>query len=1119
MKPSSDSRSISRDRVSQAAAETSYAPRTRHSTKLRDVLMSDKPNLSYADFHHELTKNSDSTLPKYVGSQQSPVYERRNLKGEELVRYMSHLPSYLEKGKNYQERALNVGVLDWRYLEKWRCSQKQIPLKHGGQSPSSSNNSLFSTDGSSTQSSRGQGSSPVRQRYQRSSLQSPMETSSKEGHVPDAKSSSIRAQSFLPVHKTQDYVPRSHPQKLYTERGMPHEIEIFGGNIQKFRDKTDSTDKYFKRHKDVGTVPLCERKGSDIKSVTEIGQKLAPDKYEGAATWKGKKTIQHVESPKGIGRSGETKFNAVDRGWSDRETPGIVIVPRNPLEHTCSGFTGLASFTANDRLSVEPAEKSLIARNNLGGQRSSGDNMYNELTINDSRSQHELNPQNSSQAISPQPTSKIGVPKSPFSIKDQGIKPPTEAPPHVPSFSARMFSSPSRDRDTHERKLVAEIRRETALKPSEEVARDISEPISKARHSSPIRRLSSAMRVQGVKPLTEAPHMPSISARMFSSPSRNIDTHEKKLVAEISRETASKPSEEVARDISEPISKARHPSPIRRLSSAMGMQGVKPPTEALHVPSISARMFSSPSRNRYTHEKKLIAEMGRETAAKPSEEVARNTSESIPKARNPSPIRRLSSAMGKMIRSTGSRENSPLRSRSGAKDCIAKSGSEAAESSLCDDNPCSDKLLNNNSRGRSSPLRRLFDPLLKPRVSSCSEPSNKLSSSVGSVKSSNKQLHSHPGDSVKVNLGSERGTMNATDAHHSSKNASSTLQGLLQISFKNGLPLFTFAIDSESNILAATVRKATSPTKGHRTWIYTFFAIREVKRKSGSWLSHGGKGGNHGYVPNVVAQMKVSDSCSSSSIKHENGDDVVSREFDLFAVDVGQGDECSTDFHPTDEIAAIIVQIPKVAARNDSKGDNSKYEWLDLSTDSACNNTQLQQSLMSRNLRTTVVLPSGLHTVPSKGEISRLAQRWRSGGLCDCGGWDLGCQLRVYTDKKEYETKLDSSGVCPIKDKLQLFSQAGQDNHPVLSLAPFKDRIYSVEFSSSFSLLQAFAVSISFIDSRRPPDLSEPPNNIPEKVSSEVGIFEIPVRSKMSNQAEAPGRYVSYPPHSPVGRV
>ncbi|KAH9626599.1 hypothetical protein KSS87_005450 [Heliosperma pusillum] len=915
-----DSRNISRDRIVSGITETTCAPRTRHGTKLRDVLMTDKPTLSYADFHHELTKNPHSALPKYVGSQQSRELERKNLKEEELVRYMSNLPSYLEKGKDYQEKALNVGVLDWRYLEKWRNSQKQMPPKHSGYSPSSTNTSLFSSDGSSTRSSKGHNFSPASQKLQHFSLQSQMEASPKESRVQDTKnSSSGRGHNFSPVrHRTQGSMPQCHPQKVYSGGGIPHEIEIFGGNVHKFQDSSHSNvsrgNHISRQH-----MVFSERKGSDLKLASETRRKLISDMFEVAATSKGKK-IQDAEFIKETGRLRETNLKV-----GDREKPGVVVMPRDPLEHSRCGFTGSASFTANDRLSVEPGEKFLLARNNLEGR--------------------------------------------------------------------RLFSN--------------------------DVCTQLGSTVS-----------------------SQASHISrQATSKTFQSPSRNY----------------------------KPGGKA----PI--------------PTEAPLVPSFPARRFSTPSRDRPTQENP-VAGMRRESAS--------STSEPSPKARNPSPIRRLSIAMGKMIKNGGSRENSPLR-RSSAKDFITKSGSEATDSSMFvdkNDNPCSDKLSTTNTRGRSSPLRRLLDPLLKPRVSNCSDPSNKNSfSNAGSMQSRNKPLDSHPGKSFEVNLRSGN--------HHNSNNGSSTVQALLQVSIKNGLPLFTFAIDNESNILAATVRKSNAPGKGQNSWIYTFFAIREVKRKSSSWLNQTGKGGNHGYVPNVVAQMKVSDSLSSASINHETADYLVSREFDLFAVDVGQGDEYSADFHPTNEIAAIIVNLPRITTRNSSKNANSSFEWLDLSP---------------RSLHTTVVLPGGLHTVPSKGEISNLAQRWRSGGLCDCGGWDLGCQLKVYTNKKENETKFVPSGICHDQNKLQLFSEGGQDNQPILSVAPFKERIYSVEFNSSFSLLQAFAVSVSFLDSKRPPELLEP-SNVPENVTPKVGISEVPCRSKISNQVEA--RYVSYPPHSPFGRV
>jgi len=76
-----------------------------------------------------------------------------------------------------------------------------------------------------------------------------------------------------------------------------------------------------------------------------------------------------------------------------------------------------------------------------------------------------------------------------------------------------------------------------------------------------------------------------------------------------------------------------------------------------------------------------------------------------------------------------------------------------------------------------------------------------------------------------------------------------------------------------------------------------------------------------------------------------------------------------------------------------------------------------------------------------------------------------------------------------------------------------------VEFNSSLSLLQAFAICISFLDRKRPAELSEP-SCVGGKITNEVGVFEIPSRMKtLNHQVDVPARYVSYPPHSPVGRV
>jgi hypothetical protein len=71
----------------------------------------------------------------------------------------------------------------------------------------------------------------------------------------------------------------------------------------------------------------------------------------------------------------------------------------------------------------------------------------------------------------------------------------------------------------------------------------------------------------------------------------------------------------------------------------------------------------------------------------------------------------------------------------------------------------------------------------------------------------------------------------------------------------------------------------------------------------------------------------------------------------------------------------------------------------------------------------TVILPSAVHSLPAKGGPSSLIERWKSGGLCDCGGWDLGCKLQILANRNHISKKLDSSKAFSITDKFELFCQ------------------------------------------------------------------------------------------------
>ncbi|KAI3733069.1 hypothetical protein L1987_64286 [Smallanthus sonchifolius] len=291
--------------------------------------------------------------------------------------------------------------------------------------------------------------------------------------------------------------------------------------------------------------------------------------------------------------------------------------------------------------------------------------------------------------------------------------------------------------------------------------------------------------------------------------------------------------------------------------------------------------------------------------------------------------------------------------------------------------------------------------------------------------------------------------------------SSSRKRALFQMAVKNGRPLFTFSVDNNNNeILAATVRSLAGKDDTN-SWIYTFFTIHEVKKKKSGWLYHSSKDKGNGYLPNVTAQMTVSNPTVSNC---------TTREFVLSSVDSGQPDHQTLDVQLENELEAIVVQFLRKA----SEDENQDY------------------------FSATVILPGGHHSVPRKGEPSPLIERWRTGGRCDCGGWDVGCRLRTLVNK------VQSNRISDSPESFDLFLQGDVINErPFFSLSPIKEGIFSVDYNASLSLLHSFSICISVIECRKSSHQTEHRTYVAKRVDDDV----------------APVTYASLPPVSPVGRV
>ncbi|CAN6867396.1 unnamed protein product [Brassica oleracea] len=335
---------------------------------------------------------------------------------------------------------------------------------------------------------------------------------------------------------------------------------------------------------------------------------------------------------------------------------------------------------------------------------------------------------------------------------------------------------------------------------------------------------------------------------------------------------------------------------------------------------------------------------------------------------NTSPSKRFSFSFGRLSRSFTFREDSSATDsmRFDGLACPSHQSSNTEE----------EKHNTHGGGSRVSPLRRLLDPLLmKPKVS--------------------------------------------TSSNQDEKKKQSRTRALLQLTIRNGIPLFQFVVDDDNlnnksrSILGATMKSSDSSFKDEDSVKYcTFYSVNEVKKKkSGSWLIHGHKDKQQQqdrFVYNVIGEMRL---CNSDITEHKPENiSCVMRESVLV-------DETEEQVKGRKEVAAVVIK----------KGE------------------------------TTVIIPGGVHSIPEKGEPTTLIRRWRSGGCCDCGGWDVGCKLHVLSNNTLLH---DFDQTFTLFDQQE---ESDKNTGPVLGMTELKTGMYRVEFGSFLSHLQAFFVCVTVV--------------------------------------------------------
>ncbi|KAK3226248.1 hypothetical protein Dsin_006110 [Dipteronia sinensis] len=505
--------------------------------------------------------------------------------------------------------------------------------------------------------------------------------------------------------------------------------------------------------------------------------------------------------------------------------------------------------------------------------------------------------------------------------------------------------------------------------------------------------------------------------------------------------------------------------------------------------------YRTPSSNKISS---MLSE-GKDTEQKTIRHMKANTIENLKildqemadmaamKGRSPSPNRRFSFSLGRMGRSLSLKEGSNVPQLSSTYVSVKSGPVKSEEPSSVDDS--NREKAKGNNRARSSPLRRILDPLLRSKGSS--NPVQEAGS-FQPCKESLSYFSYRP--------------INSNDSLLNQRHESSKIRALLQLSIKNGIPLFKFVVDSNSSVLAASMNNLTPTGKDDLGQNYTFYSVNEIKKKSGGWISQGSKVKSFRYAYNVVGQMKVSGShYPDSDFKNQ----YIMRESVLFSVEVTQADEPSPKYMTSKELAAIVVKLPIESLSHQGTVEKGFTEHF---PGGGC---------------TTVIIPRGDHSLPNKGAPSPLIQRWRSGGVCDCGGWDDGCKLRTLADHYRSSKVSTTSNVFSDSVPFELFTQGEepQQSRPLFSLVPLNKEIYSVEFDSSFHLLQAFFICVTVISCQKSSDLSGVSNLYEAKVFEEEPKPWMNGEGIKKNHPSniilggLPGKYAPNPPHSPVGRA
>ncbi|XP_031502397.1 uncharacterized protein LOC116265716 [Nymphaea colorata] len=356
----------------------------------------------------------------------------------------------------------------------------------------------------------------------------------------------------------------------------------------------------------------------------------------------------------------------------------------------------------------------------------------------------------------------------------------------------------------------------------------------------------------------------------------------------------------------------------------------------------------------------------------------------------------------------------------------------------------------------------------------------------------------------------------------------SFFRGVLQCSWEGGVPHFIFSLDDKGKVYGAKPWRIESSKDKSLDWIYLFYNkgrghkqingidhISDIvgKMKVSSLLSLDCDNVNQLRFETEYVLFGVSARCheefrqdmspvNMDGKKNKGMQKIVS---DLFkashqskprtitksVLSSSNNDDHSqtgsrskgTDFNhlnaenllmnqliPNLELAAVVVK----GCLNHRNNQESAFGGWGLKflkeREVGNSNEPVERSKGKSTANITVLVPEDFHGGPMtrNGGPSSLIERWRSGGGCDCGGWDLGCPLKVLDDRSCEGTNMNEAESQEECKSTDLFVKGNREDLPVLRMVNVHEGLYFIHFQSTLSALQCFSIGIAIIHSQSP---------------------------------------------------